>query len=523
MVSRLRRAFLSTVTASILLATPLAGAARDLSSPAHRADPSDQLVVRARAGLHPALRHQLLEQHGTQEIADIEALEAFVVRVPHARVNAVVKSLRQSGYFKSVERDAIATIAEIPNDPQFASEWGLLKINAPAAWNTTTGSAAVTVAIVDSGIDPNHPDLRNQLVTGYDFVNDDADPSDDHGHGTRMAGVVAADGYNGIGIIGVAPDCKLMPVKVLGADGNGAYSTIANGITYAANHGARIINLSLGGTASSPLLESAVDYAAAHGAIVIASAGNYGTGDPVYPAAYANAIAVGATDQSDVIADFSSYGSSLAFAAPGVNIVTTNRTGGRNALYVGSSGTSPAAAFVAGAFALLLSARPDLSNSDAVSLMTSAARDLGSRGWDPHYGWGRVDIAGAVAVNAVRSPIPIPVSTPAPVVIPIRDRRGPAVSIAAPLNNANLSGSIIVDVTASDDVGVTTVELSVDNQIVASDSSSPFSFVWDATTVRSGKHVLNARAYDAAGHQQLSKSVRVTVTQATAASTHPHR
>lgn len=483
-------------------------AQRVRSGPLSRRPPvADQLIVHPRAGLPASLRRQVLADQAAQEIGRIGALGAVIVRVPHRQSYTVARALRRSGYFKAVERDERAAAAETPNDPSVPSQWGLAEVGAPAAWDVTLGSNQVTVAIVDSGVDASHPDLRDQLLPGYDFVNNDADSADDNGHGTRMAGIIGAEASNGIGITGLAPHCKLLPVKVLGADGSGPYSAIANGITYAADRGARVINLSLAGSSPSVTLQSAVDYAVARGAVVVAAAGNFGTGDPMYPAAYPNAVAVSATDSSDAVATFSNYGAWLSLGAPGVNILTTNWSASGDPLYAASSGTSPAAAMASGAFALLLSAQPELSPGDAVARLTQTAHDIGSRGWDPFSGWGRVDVAAAVGVQP-----PAPTPVPSPVPTPARDRRAPNVSIVSPVTNSLVYGTQNVDVAATDNIGVTRVELMVDGALIASDNASPFGFVWDTTTVVPGKHVLNANAYDAAGNHRSSKKVVVNVT-----------
>lgn len=500
-----------TPFAVLLLGTllPCSAAAAPARVP-HRmsAGRTERLVIRARAGLHPHVRHQLVAAQDGREVGSIEALGAAVIEVPTGRVATVARALRRSGYFKSVERDHRAVATEVlPNDPDFPDQWGLSTIGAPTAWDITTGSTTVLVAIVDSGVDATHPDLHTQTVPGYDFINNDADARDDNGHGTRMAGIVAAQAFNGLGIAGTAPGCTLLPVKVLGADGTGPYSAIASGITYAADHGARVINLSLAGTAAADVLQSAVNYATARGAVVVAAAGNFGTGDPVYPAAYLNAVAVSATDANDVVASFSSWGSWVSLAAPGTNILTTNWSAGGTLPYASSSGTSPATAFVSGALALLFSAHPDLTNTGAVSSLTSAAHDIGPAGWDPQSGWGRVDVA--VALGASGS-TPVPTPSPAPTLTV--DRTVPMVSILSPVSSSLVYGTTIVDVAASDNVGVTSVEMLVDNVVVLTDTAPPFGFLWDTTGLSTGRHALRVRAYDAAGNQRLTKRMYVTVT-----------
>jgi len=489
---------------TMLGARPMAAAGRKPDTPSQCLPPcgaeTDQLVLRTRAGLQRRLRHDTFAMHDAHEVARIEALGVSVIRVPHNRVRSIEGALRRTGYFKSIERDHVAVAAQIPNDPEFATQWGLAKIGVPTAWDVSLGSPDLIVAIVDSGVDASHPDLRNQLVAGYDFVNDDADTTDDNGHGTQMAGIVAAEAFNALGGAGVAPRCRLMPIKVLDSSATGVYSAIANGITYAADHGARVINLSLAGSDASPVLESAVDYATARGVLVVAAAGNDGTSDPAYPAAYTNAVAVSATDQRDKVARFSNYGSWVALAAPGVDILTTDWDASGSAGYTATTGTSAAAAFVSGAFALLLSAHPEWSIATAVSTLTNSARDLGTNGWDPYSGWGRIDVASALN-GTPANPIP---TAPA-------DRRRPSVSILSPARRSLLSGQVSIDVTATDDIGVASVVLMVDGQPVATDTAPGFSFLWDSSTVSPGKHVLRARAYDAAGNVRTSKPVRISV------------
>ncbi len=490
---------------TILGTRPIAAGNRDPDASSqclHRCGAvTDQLVIRTRAGLQRQLRHHTFATHGAQEIVRIEALGLSVIRVPHERVRSIERVLRRTGYFKSIERDHIAVATQVPNDPDFVGQWGLTQIGAPTAWEVSLGSSSLIVAIVDSGVDAGHPDLRKQLIPGYDFVNDDADASDDNGHGTQMAGIVAAEAFNGLGIAGVAPHCTLMPIKVLDASATGVYSTIADGIVYAVDHGARVINLSLAGSEASPILESAVDYAAARGAVVVAAAGNDGAGDPAYPAAYANALAVSATDQRDKVAGFSNYGSWVAFAAPGVDILTTNWTASGGASYASTTGTSAATAFASGAFALLLSAHPEWSTATAISTLANSARDLGTDGWDPYSGWGRIDVAAALNGTPAN---PVPPAAP--------DRKPPSVSILSPMRNSLVSGQVGIDVTATDDTGVASVVLIVDGKPVATDTAPQFGFLWDSSTVPPGKHTLRVRAYDAAGNAKASKPVRITVT-----------
>lgn len=242
------------------------------------------------------------------------------------------------------EPNYVARATHVPNDPSYAQQYGLAKMNCPAAWDLSTGDPGVVIAIVDTGVQLNHPDLAAKIVPGYDFVNGDTSADDDEGHGTHCAGIAAAVTNNGVGIAGVGYQCKIMPVKVLDSQGSGTYANVASGITWAADNGAKVISLSLGGPSASATLQAAVDYAWNRGVVVVAAAGNSNTSAPSYPGYYTNAIAVGSTDQSDQRSPFSNFGSWVDVAAPGSQIYSTYVGGGYQTL----SGTSMACPAVAG-------------------------------------------------------------------------------------------------------------------------------------------------------------------------------
>jgi thermitase len=242
----------------------------------------------------------------------------------------------------------------------------MTKIQAAEAWSVTTGSSDVKIAILDTGIDQNHEDLAAKIVANKNFTSSRS-VDDKYGHGTHVAGIAAAITNNRKGVSGVGFNTSLMNVKVLGDNGSGYYSWIANGITWAANNGAKVINMSLGGSSSSTTLKSAVDYAWGKGCVIVAAAGNDNTSAPLYPAYYDNCIAVAATDQNDAKASFSNYGSWVDIAAPGVGIFSTlpnhnNRIGITN--YGSLSGTSMATPHVAGVAALVFAAKSGWTNAD---------------------------------------------------------------------------------------------------------------------------------------------------------------
>ena len=326
-----------------------------------------------------------------------------LVELAEKDVEHALAVLRRHEAIEFAERDFLAEPAWVTADPDVVSgqAWHIAKVQAPTAWDVTAGATNLIVAVLDSGVNFSHPDLSGRLLTGYDFVNADADASDDYGHGTAVTGVVAATGNNNLGGAGVAFGCVVLPLKVCGADGCAAYSAIAAGIRYAVDHGARIINISLVGDQPSAALQDAVNYAWARNAVVIAAAGNTADATPQYPAACQHAVAVSASASNDNLCSFSSHGPHIGVAAPGEAIWTTQmRT---NAPFGAWSGTSLASPVVAGVVALMASANNSLSNTQLVSVLTQTADDIGATGFDSSFGYGRVNARRAV-VAAVSGP-----------------------------------------------------------------------------------------------------------------------
>jgi thermitase len=308
-----------------------------------------------------------------------------------------IRAFKSSPHVEYAEPNYIAHASIIPNDPYWNLQWGMAQIEAPAAWDITTGSDSVTIAIVDTGVDLFHPDISGKLKSGYDFVNDDDTPQDDHGHGTHVAGIAAAKTDNGTGVAGLCWGAEIMPVKVLDDYGVGGEDRVANGIIYAASHGADIINLSLGIPTYSSVLKDAVEYAHDLGCVVVAATGNYNA-SVNYPARYPEVIAVAATDSNDQRAFFSNYGPEVDVAAPGVNIRSTYWWGGST--YGELSGTSQASPHVAGLAALIWSVNPGLSNTQVESIIKQTADDLGAAGRDAYYGFGRINARRALEATA---------------------------------------------------------------------------------------------------------------------------
>jgi thermitase len=295
------------------------------------------------------------------------------------------------------EPNATRQLARTSEDPVVRQQWALRAIQAPEAWDITTGSD-LTIAIIDTGVSSSHPDLEGRVLDGYDFYNNDHDASDDEGHGTYTAGVAAADGDNGVGIAGVCWSCRILPVKVLGSRGQGDDATIAAGIRWAADQGARIISMSLGGDEDTQVLRDAVTYARQRGALLIAASGNgQASGNlPAYPAAYAEVLAVSATDGSDTVTGFSTTGDFVDISAPGVGVWSSAWDPDQGDTYAAANGTSAACPYVAGAAALILSVRPDLSADQVAQVLVRSADDRGAPGKDPLNGYGRLNLLRAV-------------------------------------------------------------------------------------------------------------------------------
>ena len=302
----------------------------------------------------------------------------------------------------SVETDIpekiMATAGE--NDPMRPQQWALDQTSFERAWSATRG-AGVTVAVVDTGVDEPHNDLGSVVLPGIDYVNSAHDGRyDGNGHGTHVAGIIAARVNNGVGIAGAAPSVRILPVRVLDATGSGVSSNVAAGIIWAADHGARVINLSLGGGVS-PGLQIAMQYALRKGAVVLAAAGNNGASGnaPVYPGAYPEAIAVGAFDQSLSRAAFSNTGSYVDVSAPGDTILSTWPN--PQSSYALLSGTSMATPYASAEAALIVSANRALTPAAVTSILESTA-PRGRPGVDAEFGHGLIDPAAAVAATRAR-------------------------------------------------------------------------------------------------------------------------
>ncbi|SDM89212.1 Subtilase family protein [Paenibacillus sp. yr247] len=281
----------------------------------------------------------------------------------------------------------------IPNDNLFSRyQWNLPLIETLQGWQLNRGAKDVIVAVVDTGVDLQHPDLQNQLLPGYNVISGDDKPQDDVGHGTHVTGVIAALVNNNLGVAGMTWYNKVLPVKVLDQTGAGSTYSVAQGIIWAADHGAKVMNLSLGNYADSGFLHDAVKYAFDKDVALIAASGNDNTERPGYPAAYDEVFAVAASDSENKKAPFSNFGDYIDVTAPGVSIASTYP----NNQYAALSGTSMASPHVTALAALIRSTNPRLKNTEVYQIMRDTAQDLGTTGKDKYFGFGLIDVVKAV-------------------------------------------------------------------------------------------------------------------------------
>jgi subtilisin family serine protease len=356
--------------------------------------------------------HSLEQALGARLLDSLDSIGADIVGVAPQRSAAVIATLRSAPGVRYAQVDGRAYAAGTPNDEYWPQQWSQAKTHAPQAWDLTTGSSSVVVAVVDTGVDAGQPDLVGRVLPGYDFVNGDTDPSDDEGHGTAVAGVVAAAGDNRIGVAGYCWSCRVLPVKVLGADGSGFNSRVAAGILWAVDHGAKVVNASLGSLSDDLTLGAAAQYAAQHGVLVVAAAGNDGVAQLRYPAALPGVLSVGATDPTDTPYSFSNSGA--AVAAPGENVTTATQGG-----YVVFLGTSSAAPVVSGIAGLALSAAPGATAGEVAQALEATANP------SPGSVYGRVDAYATVhSIAPSLAPTPVsaqpPAQSPTPGSLPAR-------------------------------------------------------------------------------------------------------
>lgn len=327
----------------------------------------------------------------------IRGINATVLAVPSGMTpEAVIADVKAKYSVRYAQTNSRVMLDAEYNDPRLKEQYSLNVTNAIKAWDVTKGDRATTIAVIDTGIDPNHPDLKNKITSSWNVFSKTSTVKDGAGHGTHTAGIAAAAVGNGEGVAGVAPDCGLMIVQVLDENGSGSEQSIADGIVWAADHGAKVMTMSLGLYKRSKVVEDALQFALDKDVVLCASAGNNNAMNdpekaPHLPSTYPGVIEVAATDNQDKKASFSNWGTTVAVAAPGVNILSTVPGG-----YQTMSGTSMASPFAAGVAALIRSRHPEWNREQVRKALEASVADLGDKGFDKYFGHGRVDALSAV-------------------------------------------------------------------------------------------------------------------------------
>ena len=352
-----------------------------------------ELIIGLVGGSRETLQ-KLLDSWNAKIVDELPEIRAYLVRLEQPDISAKLyeaKAMSYAGLY--VEPNYYVHAALTPNDPWWASQWGLPKVRADLAWNIELGKRSTVVAVVDTGIDYHHEDLAdNYLPSGYDWVNHDSDPMDDNGHGTHVAGIIGAVTNNGVGVAGLA-QVSIMAEKVLDSGGGGTIFNVAQGVIDATNKGARITNNSYGTYFYDDTMRAAFQYAWSHGVLNVAAAGNDNTNQPFYPAAFTGfVVSVAGTDQNDARYTLSNYGDWIELSAPAVNIISTLPGNSYGPL----TGTSVSSAFITGAAALMSSHCEALSTDKVRRHLQETALDLGTPGRDPFFGFGRIDVFSAL-------------------------------------------------------------------------------------------------------------------------------
>jgi len=488
------RIFLRVILTSALLGTG-SNAAAEPPSGQHEKWVKGQILVQPRAGLSPGRFKKLLAPEGADSAGSVPGINVHIISVPPGAEDKVIKALSHNPNIEFAEKDLYLQPTDYtPNDPEFPNAWHLQTMNLPGAWDVSRGDG-ITVAVLDTGVNGAHEDLSGKMVAGRNVASNNADTSDIAGHGTQVAGVIGAVMDNGLGVASIAPNAWIMPIRATN-DPNGwaSTSTLAAGITWAADHGARVANVSYNASSSS-VISTAAAYMRSRGGLVVVSAGNNGTNQTF--ADSESVISVSATTSNDIRASWSNYGNFIDVAAPGAGLWTTNNSGG----YASVSGTSFAAPATAATIALIMATNPLLSPVEVEAVLESSAADLGDPGFDPVFGNGRVDALAAVLLAGGQTPI---------------DNEPPTVVFANLQDGAGVSGFVAINAAASDNIGISKVELFDNQGLVGTDFSAPYNFSWDSARAAEGLDaVLSLVAHDSQGNF-ASQSITVHVNDTTA-------
>lgn len=454
----------------------------------------NELIIRTLPG---ATDDDIASALASADVAVIDALpeiETVVVSVDPNRMLAAAEALTQDANLEAIQKNYYFPAQITPDDPRFTDQPQLTLVGLPDAWEITTGADDIIAAVLDSGVDAEHPDLVGRVLTGRNTFVGSSDTSDAYGHGTLVAGVVAALADNGSGVTGVNWASAILPVRVTDETGRASSRAIASGLVWATNRGAQVMNISFAPLQADSTVQRAARYAFNNGALVFVSSGNDGRRNAARGSR--EIVFVGASDTADRLATFSSTGPAVDIAAPGVDIWSTANDGD----YKSVSGTSFASPLAAGVASLIWSAQPGFRPTTVLSILEQSAVDLGDPGDDDRYGAGRINAAAAleIARNYIESD----------------DRTPPLVDVSAPMDGDVATDIVRVSASAVDlnnGFGVADVTLYLDGNAVAVDTSSPYRFALRTTRLAPGEHTVACVATDAAGNASVAKEVRIQV------------
>jgi subtilisin family serine protease len=484
-------------TIACILATALSAAILSGTAFAAAGYAEGYILVKPAAGLSEERFARILKRAGGHSLGRLHGLEVHKVAVPPQAERKVAEALARNPQVAFAELDQLVEPVAMPNDPNYYQQWHLPLMQAPDAWSYGDGKG-VTVAVLDTGVYSNHPDLVGKVLAGWNTVSNNTDTADINNHGTWVAGVIGEYANNAIGGASVAPGASILPVRISDrSDGAAYFSDMAEGVAWADAHGARVANISYNGVAGADGSQTVANAAAnmmAHGGLVVVAAGNDNS-DPGYTGSDYLYVAA-ATTSSDTRASFSNYGAYVDISAPGVSIYTTDRSGG----YKSVSGTSFSSPATAATAAVVMSANPSLTPSDVLAVISNTAVDLGDPGWDPYYGFGRVNTNAAAMLAAQAQ---------------TSDTTAPLVSVASPTDGSQVSDLVSIDIQASDDFGVVSTTLFVDGQAVATETQAvapdTYRYAWDSSAAGDGPHTVYATASDAAGNVGTAASITLNV------------
>ncbi|CCE24486.1 S8 family serine peptidase [Methylotuvimicrobium alcaliphilum] len=482
---------LSKALAAVLIAGVFGGASGTAYAAPDKPWKEGQILVKPKAGLSDIEFDKILKRNKGQKKGIIGNIGVHVISVPPQAEQAVIRALSKNPHVEFAELDmAVELSLTTPNDPRYGNQWHLPKIQAPTSWSATKADNTV-IAILDTGVDSAHSDLSSKMLPGWNAVDGSTNSSDVHGHGTAVAGTAAATTDNANGVAGVAWNAQILPVRITNSSDGWAYwSDIARGLNWAADQGADVANISYG-VSNSSTVTNAAQYMRSKNGLVVVAAGNDGIDPGFKNNIYM--ISVSATTSSDDKASWSNYGEFIDVAAPGTSIQTTTRGGG----YGNWNGTSFSSPVTAGVVALIQGANPTLTPDEVEQILKSSADKIAGN-IHPYYGHGRVNAATAVemALNMVNVTV---------------DNEAPSVNIFSPTGGSTVSGLIAVEVSATDNVGVSEVSLYANGLYVGTDTTAPYQFSWDSKEIADGSVTLSATAIDAAGNEGVSSDVNVTV------------